>query len=212
MSKDNDWKSAFDEVENTVFCESISDALTKISRIDSILSQEMLDAIFRGAYDEMITDAQGHIECECFELENYETFNELEIESVKIESINDSFTPLEITRDNVLISTDITVKVSGYAEVFDEYNSIWDSEDQEYIYTTYVDIDFTDAEAMVECEILISFDFDSPENTAQVVNIKLLNQGNICIDCKNATVTEIDDDEMALRILREDKGYPRRIK
>lgn len=212
VSKDKDWISAFNGIENTVISASVSEALTKISSIDSILSSEMLDEIFRGAYDEILSDAKFHVESECFELEDYETFNELEIVSVEVDSVSDSFTPLKITRDSILISTDITVKVSGYAEVFDEDNSIWDSVDQEYIYMTYADVYFTDAEVNVECEILISFDFDSPEDTAEVVRLKLLNQGNIFINCRNATVTQIDDDEIALRVLREDKGYPRRNK
>ena len=212
VSKDTDWISAFNGIENTVICPSISDALTKISSIDSILSSEMLAQIFRGAYDEILADAKFHVERECFELEDYETFNELEIESVEIETVSDSFTPLKITRDSILISTNISVKVSGYAEAFDEENSVWDSVDREYVYMSYVDVDFTDAEASVECEIRISFDFDSPEDTAQVVELKLLNQGNICINCPNAEIIEIDDDEMALRVLREDKGYPRRNK
>lgn len=157
-------------------------------------------------------DAQNHIECECFELRDYESFNELEIESVKVESIDDSITPLKITRNSLLLSTTIKVKVSGYAEVFDEDNSIGDSEDREYFYMAYADVTFTDAEMEVECEILISFDFDDPEDSTQVVSFKLLNQGHICIDCRDATVCEITEDEMALRALREDKGYPRRIK
>lgn len=97
-----------------------------------------------------------------------------------------------------------------YAEVFDEENSIWDSVDREYFYMAYADIDFTDAEAEVDCEILISFDFDDPENTAQVMEFHLLNQGNICIDCEGASIREIDEEELSVRVLREDKGYPRR--
>ena len=110
----------------------------------------------------------------------------------------------------MILSTDIKVNVSGHAEVLDEYNSVWDREDGEYIYVSYADVDFKDAEVVVECEITLSFDFDDLENSSEVVTLKLLNQGNICIDCKDATVTEIDEDEMARRVLREDKGYPRR--
>lgn len=79
-----------------------------------------------------------------------------------------------------------------------------------YFYMAYADIDFTDAEAEVDCEILISFDFDDPENTAQVMEFHLLNQGNICIDCEGASIREIDEEELSVRVLREDKGYPRR--
>ena len=110
----------------------------------------------------------------------------------------------------MLISTEIVAKVSGHAEVFDEENSVWDSEDREYIFSSFADVDFVNAEVTVECEILISFDFDDPESTAQISELKLLNTGNISINCTNATITQIDDDELALRALREDKGYPRR--
>ncbi len=98
-----------------------------------------------------------------------------------------------------------------YAEVFDEDNSIWDSVDRKYFYMAYADVTFTDAEIDVEYEILITLDFDNPEDSAQVASFKLLNQGNICIDCRDATVCEITEDDVALRTLREDKGYPRRI-
>ena len=210
VSKDKDWLTAFQEIENVICCETISDALSLISKIDSILNDEMLNMIFDGAYEEILSDAQHKIECECFELENYETFNELEVDNIEVVEVSDSFVPLKITRDTVILSTDIKVNVSGHAEVLDEYNSVWDREDGEYIYVSYADVDFKDAEVVVECEITLSFDFDDLENSSEVVTLKLLNQGNICIDCKDATVTEIDEDEMARRVLREDKGYPRR--
>ena len=45
ISKDSDWTTAFNQIENVIICDSISNALTKISNIDSILSQEMLSQI-----------------------------------------------------------------------------------------------------------------------------------------------------------------------
>ena len=90
ISKDSDWTTAFNQIENVIICDSISNALTKISNIDSILSQEMLSQIFRGAYKEIISNAQQNVECECFELDDYENLNELEIESVKIDCVTDS--------------------------------------------------------------------------------------------------------------------------
>lgn len=53
ISKDSDWTTAFNQIENIIICDSISNALTKISNIDSILSHEMLSQIFRGAYKEI---------------------------------------------------------------------------------------------------------------------------------------------------------------
>lgn len=145
-------------------------------------------------------------------MEDYETISDLEIESCIVRRIDCSFIPLEITRDNLLISTNLMLQVTGYAEVIDEENSIWDSIDQEYVYSSYMDIDFTDVEVEVECEVLISFDIDDPADTAQVISFKLLNQGNICIKCEDAIVTQIEEDEMAIRVLREDMGYSRRRK
>ena len=99
-----------------------------------------------------------------------------------------------------------------YVEVLDEDNSIGNSVDREYFYMAYVDVTFTDAEIEVEYEILITFDFDNPEDPAQVASFKLLNHGDICIDCRDATDCEITENEVLLRTLRENKGYPRRIK
>ena len=42
------------------------------------------------------------------------------------------------------------------------------------------------------------------------LDFHLLNQGNICIDCEGASIREIDEEELSVRVLREDKGYPRR--
>ena len=75
---------------------------------------------------------------------------------------------------------------------------------------SYADIDFTDATVEVECEVCISFDFDNPGDIAQVDSLKLLNRENICICCEAALISQIDEVVMALRVLRDDKGYPRR--
>ena len=110
-----------------------------------------------------------------------------------------------------MLSAYIKVKVSGNAEVLDENNSVWNRENNEYIYASYADLDFKDAEALVECEITLSYDFDNLENSSEVVKLKLLNQGNISIHCKDVTVTEVSENEMSIRALREDKGYARRL-
>ena len=211
VSKDSDWLKAFEKVENVICCDSIGDALTIISKIDGILSDDMLNMIFWGAHEEILSDAQHKIEYECFEIEEYEAFNELEIHNIEVVEVSDEFVPLKITRDTVMLSAYIKVKVSGNAEVLDENNSVWNKENNEYIYASYADMDFEDAEALVECEITLSYDFDNLENSSEVVKLKLLNQGNISIHCKDVTVTEVSENEMSIRALREDKGYARRL-
>lgn len=211
VSKDADWINAFKENASVIVCDKLEDAQLKISNIDSILSPETIDEIFNSVYMDILTEAQSHIEDECFELEDYEDFEEFAIDTIVIENANYSFTPLKITRDHILASTEITAKVWGHAEVIDINNSVWDSVDQEYVYVSYADIQFSGAKVSIECELLISFNFDTPENSAQLEELKIVNQDNICINPKDLTITYIDEDEMAFRCLREDKGYPRRV-
>ncbi|MFQ8900715.1 MAG: hypothetical protein ACLR7D_01030 [Lachnospira eligens] len=121
--------------------------------------------------------------------------------------VEDSFVPLKISRDMILIKTIANVRVAGYGEIFDEDRSVWDNEDKEYFIIEYSDIDFDDGEAQIECEISIKFDFDNLEETARVDRFKFNNRDIFTVSCVNAEITPIDEDEMALRCLREDKGY-----
>ena len=88
-------------------------------------------------------------------------------------------------------------------------NSVWDSEDREYIFREYADVKFKGV-AEAECEIEIAFDFDNLESS-WVRNFKFTNSGNIEIECEDIDSKQIDEDEMAIRCLREDRGLPRKI-
>ena len=110
----------------------------------------------------------------------------------------------------ILIKTVANVKVAGCGEIFDEDRSVWDNENKEYFIIEYSDIDFDDGEAQIECEIRIKFYFDNLEETTRVDSFKFNNRGYIYVSCANAEISPIDEDEMALRCLREDKGYSRR--
>ena len=208
----NKYKSvkSFWGVDNVIMCESIVEAIKKINSIESILSEDMLIKIFKGAYTEILSEAQRCAELEDYYLDDYELYEELEIDSVKVVKVEDSFVPLKISRDMILIKTIANVRVAGYGEIFDEDRSVWDNEDKEYFIIEYSDIDFDDGEAQIECEISIKFDFDNLEETARVDRFKFNNRGYIYVSCVNAEITPIDEDEMALRCLREDKGYSRR--
>lgn len=212
VTKDEDWISAFKDNKYISICSSITEAIKKINGIECILSNQMLSEIFHGVYAEIVSCAQKDIEYECFEIEDFEVLNEIEIESVKVESICDDYVPLKVTRNSILISTTITLQVTGRAEIFDEDNSLWDNENREYIFQSYADAIFTDAEATVECEVEISFDFDDPEHTAYVDSFKLTNSSNILVNSKCVDIFPIDDHDFAIRVLREDKGLPRRLK
>lgn len=210
VSKDADWKISFAESCDAVMCGSIADALTMINNIESVVSAEMLNEVFRGAYSDMLREVQFYVENEAYELDEYELVDDLEIDSIDVESIDDTFDVLRVKRNYILINTVAHLKITGHAEVVDEDRSFWDNEDKAYIFKEYVDVELDKADAEVACEIKISFDFDSPADSADVVSCKLIDSGNIVIHCKNAVTTHISEDEMALRCLREDKGLSRR--
>lgn len=209
VTNDNDWKTAFEGFDEIEICETIDEAVKRINAIKCILNSNMLDVIFKSAYDDMVRDAYLAAQCECYELNDYETIDDLEITNLSVKSISDIFTPLKITRESILLKTETTLEISGEAEVFDEENSAWDSEDREYIFKEYADVKFKGV-AEAECEIQIAFDFDNLESS-WVRNFKFTNSGNIEIECEDIDSKQIDEDEMAIRCLREDRGLPRKI-
>lgn len=85
---------------------------------------------------------------------------------------------------------------------------MWDSEDGEYIFREYADIEF-EGVSEVECEFQINYDFDNLESIG-IEKFKFTNFGNIEIECEDVITKLIDDDELAIRCLREDKGIPRK--
>lgn len=194
VSKDGDWKEAFAGYDEVIICNSIDEALKKINSTENILSNEMLDKVFRGAYEDILLNAKQCVEYECYELNDYEFIDELKIDSVEVEGIDDCFIPLKISRDKILIKTTFTIKVLGHGQILDEDRSIWDSEDEEYIIQVYSDIEFSDGYAEIECEIGIEFDFDIPEYTSQVVSFKLNNRGNISISCNDPIINPIEEE------------------
>ncbi len=208
VTNDKDWESAFEGDDNVELCKTIDEAVKRINNIKCILDSDMLDTIFNSAYDAMIKEADSAVQCECYELKNYETINDIYITNIEVESINNVFTPLNIRRDSVLLRTEVQLKMSGEAEIFDEDNSIWCSEDRDYITKEYADIKF-EGSAEVECEIEIDFDFDNLDFVS-LRSFKLINNGNIEIDCDNIGLKLVDEYEMAIRCLREEKGLPRK--
>ena len=115
-------------------CDTIDAAMKKINSIKCILDAKMLDLIFKSAYDDMVKDANLAVQCECYELRDFETIDDIDITNISIESISDIFTPLKITRESVLLKIEVALDVFGEAEIFDEENSVWDSEDRAYIF------------------------------------------------------------------------------
>ncbi len=192
VSRDGDWEKAFSGTDNVVFCNSISDAVTKINKIESVLSEEIIARLFKSAYKEMLADVQSSAECECYSLSDYEFAEDFEADRIEVSCIDDTIVPLKITRSSLLIKTTATISIDGHGVVLDEDSSIWDKEDGAYIYTVYANVSVTDGEAEVECEIELGFDFDDPAGTVQVSRVKLNNRFDIEIIGGTVELTAID--------------------
>lgn len=192
VSKDGDWEKAFFGMDNVLICGSISEAVTKINRIESILSEEIIIELFQSAYKEMLADVQFSAGCECYNISDYEFSEDFETDRIEVTAINDLIVPLKITRSSLLIKTTATISVDGHGVVLDEDSSIWDKEDEVYIYTVYSDLSVTGGKAEVECEIELEFDLDDPAGTVQVSRVKLNNRFDIEVFGGNIELTAID--------------------
>lgn len=192
VSRDGDWEKAFSHMDNVVICNSISDAVITINKIESVLSEKIITELFRSAYQDMIAVVQFSAECECYGMSGYEFTEDFEADRIEVTCINDSIVPLKITRSSLLIKAEATISIDGHGIVLDEDSSIWDKEDGAYIYSVYADMSVTDGEAKVECEIELDFDFDDPAGTVQVSRVKLNNRFDIEIIGGNVELTSID--------------------
>ena len=59
--------------------------------------------------------------------------------------------------------------------------------------------------------VKIGFSIKKARCSIHIRSFKFTNNGNIEILCDDIEMKKIDEDEMALRCLREDKGLPRKI-
>lgn len=203
ISKDGDWKQAFEKVERASFCESIDDALKMIQ------NTEKIESVVSGCEEDIIEAISLQAECECYNLPEYEIpdYSDVEISSLEVEQIG-CFTPLRITPSAVLFKCIAQITVNGASRIIDEDRSVWDHEGKEYMYISYSDISFKNGHSEIECEISIEFSPEDDDYTANVTDTKILEKYAIDIDLDGAdiTVEYCSDDDLALEALREDHG------
>lgn len=113
VSEDNDWKKAFADIDRVTICESIDEALGKINRIKSILSEEMQRKIFDQVYKEMESAALACAEAESYELNDYsfELVDDLVIDSIQILDIDNVFIPYMISRNSILFKSSVKMNI-----------------------------------------------------------------------------------------------------
>ncbi len=196
VSSDNDWKAAFDNYENVQVVDSIENAIKLVNAVDCVLSKEMMEEIFDASCEEIKTKLESILEGESYDVSEYEFEEEFEMESVKISDIGDTFVPLKISRDQILIQIEADIQVSGSGLIIDEDRSYWDREESCYCVMELANLRVKTAGATVKAEILIKFDFDNPSDI-DVVKAKLINNWNIDLDLKDYDICPLfrDDDK-----------------
>lgn len=201
ISKDGDWKQAFEKVERASFCESIDDALKMIQ------NTEKIESVVAACEEDILEAIKFQAECECYNLPEYEipTYEDVEISSIEVKDIG-CFIPLRITPSTVLFKCIAQIIVNGSVRIIDEDRSIWDHEDKEYLFVSYSDISFKNGHAEIECEINIDFSPEDDDYTASVTDTKILEKYAIDIDMDGAdiTVDECSEDQLAYAALLED--------
>jgi len=180
VSGDKDWEKSLSKIERVVFCERIDKALKCINSIESIISDEMINYILNAVEQELKRDVIFHLECECYDVPDYEFIDSFEMKNVTVKMVDD-FVPLKISRNELLIKIGMCLDVSGSGRIFDEENSIWDSVDRCYFVKAYAELSVFKGEAYVEAEVVLGYDFDNPYD-AMVSNIKLIVDGNINVE------------------------------
>lgn len=201
VSKDFDWKKAFEKVERTSFCDSIDDALKMVQ------STEKIDYIVSDCKIEILEAIQFQAEYECYSLSDFEmpANADVEIMSVKVGDINDII-PLRITSSTILFKCSAHLFVAGSTRIINEDRSFWDHEEREYLFISYSDISFKNGQANVECEITIDYSPESDDYTAQVSDARIIEKYAIDIDLNGADIDEEEcsDDQLAYEALLDD--------
>lgn len=195
VSKDGDWKAAFSGIEQVLFCETISEAIVVINKIESVLKESVIEEILQSAYNIMIDEIAFSAASENFDLPDYELESDFELDGIECVHISDVFVPLRISQSSLLVKTTAVLSVDGSCVVLDEDCSVWDREDECYIFTSYAELIITGGEAEVECEIELTFDHDDPTSTVHVSNVKINNRYSVNVVGGNVSLTPIDPEE-----------------
>lgn len=218
VSNDEDWNRSFDNTERAILCPSIKEAVKQINKTEKILSENQISTLLKINLKDLKTLLEEEFNQSTYLLDGLSHDDDNEDLSVdEFYEFNIVTDPTEIdllriTRNSIVIQTYATCLVDGSATVFDEDNSMWDSEDREYAYKSYDDVEFKHGKVESICEITISYDIDKmddPFNCSQVVSLYFPDNEDLEIELDEADVKlhELSDDELAMRALREDKGY-----
>jgi hypothetical protein len=230
VSDDKDWEDTLKEFDQVIICKGIDDTMKLLEEDESILPIRFINNILEANAQELTQIAEDKFKEETFRIDEYDFEEGPEINKIYSTEINcdpETAILLKITHDKIIIKTLTSCLVDGEGTVFDEDRSVWDSEDREWIIYALAQIGFKKAIAETECEIQITYNIekigdishldilDAGErlellrNSTQVDYLKLTNFDDISLDIDRDYIDEIalDDDDVALNALLEDKGH-----
>lgn len=199
VSDDSDWHNAFKTAERISICNSIDDAILTIQTADKIMP------VIEDNTEAILSAISFWADCEAYDISEYETTDDVYVKKVQATNIYDII-PLKISASSVFFKCTANLKAEGSVRIIDYDHSYYDKEDRAYYYIAYSDIEFENADAIVECEINLDF---SSNNAEVSVTAKIVTDFDIELDLSDAeiTTTACPEDELALEVLREDKGY-----
>lgn len=187
VSGDNDWKAAFKYNNKVIWKESIVDALTFLNSVDSILSTEKIEKIFgsvKSYLEESISDIFYNCPCK---VNGFDEWEDTIINTAKLKNIISDIKPLKVTRNKLILRVGISLSVTGSGKEFQADYSAWDNEDKRYLFESYNDISFDNGILDTDIEVDIDYDFNDPENTAEISDVKIVDNSWLLVD----DVTEV---------------------
>lgn len=191
VSDDPDWTKSFTGIEGVTLAGTFGEAMGRLWKQLDDKSEFILSILTQNKpeIEARIAEAASH---EAFCIESIDTEEEVEITSVQVNAIIDSYVPLDISEGKMLIQIGSALSVDGSADFLDENRSVWDREDQCYYFTAYTHVDFFGASAYVDCEIQIDFSPDGGTYQSKITHVKTVNKWDIAVDLADADTTEED--------------------
>jgi hypothetical protein len=186
VSDDGDWKSAFYDKTNVTLADNLDRALQMLISYEHNLWQ-LVSSVFHESKEEIQKTALLDV---WFNIYDYECEDDIDVESIELESIEEDIVPLKITDKQIVIQATANLVIDGSTTILDYDKSIWDREDHTYIIRSFSIMDFHHATGNVTCEIYIDLDEKKPS----LNHIKLIAPHGVtlAIDEEQTTFTEID--------------------
>lgn len=191
ISNDTDWEKTLVDNAQIQMVNTLKDALVFMWPQLSDKT-EFVWQIWSEKIPEIMVSIASAAESESFSIDGIYELEDIEITNIRATSMMGNMTPLEITKDSVLVHTTVSLAIDGTAEYLDESRSVWDKEDGAYYFVAYSRVTFQDASAEVECEVRLNFPADGSMKPIEIKEVRITNKWDIGIDISDAEVEEED--------------------